>query len=158
MCTNDIYCANCGIRITWSAILSSDKAYCCIGCALGGPCYCSYDYGGKTGPMKMIMSIVQDEDAEPLLDDLTSVGYRATKIASTGGFLRLGNSVLLVGVEADLVNDVIDAIRRRCRTRQWPLRPTAVPIPNQTPPLSSIEVTVGGATVFVWDVERYERL
>ena len=107
--------------------------------------------------MKMVMAIVPREDDAAVLQDLVSLGYRATKIASTGGFLRRGNSVVMVGVDASLVDGVVEAIRRRCRTRKWPLRATAVPIPSEAPP-SPDEVTVGGATIFVLDVARHERL
>jgi len=156
--SDDLHCANCGIRITWPAITSDGKAYCCLGCALGGPCYCSYDYGGKEGPMKMVMAIVQDDDVKEVIDDLTAVGYRATKIASTGGFLRRGNSVLLVGVEASLVGDVLDTLRRRCHARRWPIGASAVSALSQGTTVTPIEVPVSGATVFVWDVEQYVRL
>jgi len=108
--------------------------------------------------MKMVMAIVQDDDAKAVLDDLAAVGYRATKIASTGGFLRRGNSVLLVGVEASLVDDVLDMLRRRCHARRWPVGASAVSVLSQGTSSVPIEVPVGGATVFVWDVERYERL
>lgn len=156
--SGDLHCANCGIRITWPAIMSDDKAYCCLGCALGGPCYCSYDHGGEEGSMKMVMAIVQNDDAEEMLDDLTAVGYRVTKIASTSGFLRRGNSVLLVGVDASLVDDVLDTLRQRCRARRWPVDAVAVSALSQGTTSAPIEIPVGGATVFVWDVERYERL
>jgi len=107
--------------------------------------------------MKMVMAIVQDEDADRVLDDLIATGYRATKIASSGGFLRRGNSVLMIGVDDPLVDDVIETLRRRCRRRQQLVEPSALPILRQSPP-APLEVAVGGATVFVWDVERYVRL
>jgi len=108
--------------------------------------------------MKMVMAIVQNDDAEKVVDDLTAVGYRVTKIASTSGFLRRGNSVLLVGVEASLVDDVLATLRRRCHARRWPVGALAVSALSQGTTAAPIEVPVGGATVFVWDVERYERL
>lgn len=39
----DLLCANCGLPIAWSPVVLEGKCYCCGGCALGGPCYCSYD-------------------------------------------------------------------------------------------------------------------
>jgi len=108
--------------------------------------------------MKMVMAIVQNDDAEKVLDDLTAIGYRVTKIAATGGFLRRGNSVLLVGVEASLVDGVLDTLRRRCHARRWPVGAAAVSAFSQGTTAAPIEVPVGGATVFIWDVERYVRL
>jgi uncharacterized protein YaaQ len=57
--------------------------------------------------MKLMIAIVQDKDAEALLSALTQMGYRATKMASTGGFLREGNSTVFLGVEDNRVEEVL---------------------------------------------------
>ncbi|MFO7245650.1 MAG: cyclic-di-AMP receptor [Thermaerobacter sp.] len=109
--------------------------------------------------MKLIVAIVQDKDAVRLIEALVDQGYRATKLATTGGFLREGNTTLLVGVEDDRVDDVLDIIRRICHSREQlvtPLAPVGGPIDSYVP--YPVEVLVGGATVFVLHVERYERV
>jgi uncharacterized protein YaaQ len=109
--------------------------------------------------MKLITAIVQDEDAEALLDALVRKQYRATKIGSTGGFLRRGNSTIFVGIEDEAVDTVIETIRDSCRTRTQLLNPA---LPGIGPELLQtpyqVEVEVGGATIFVQDVERFVRV
>lgn len=109
--------------------------------------------------MKLVTAIVQDEDLPNLLDGLTKVGFRATSIGSTGGFLRSGNSTVLIGVEEAQVPRVLTIIRDRCRTRTQmmnPYSPALEPGLLYMPP--QIEVEVGGAVVFVQHVARFERL
>jgi uncharacterized protein YaaQ len=108
--------------------------------------------------VKLIIAVVQDADAAAVLDGLTKRNYRATKLASTGGFLREGNATLLVGVEDESVDDVTDTIARLARAREklvTPLASAGAPMEAYVP--YPVEVVVGGATLFVLDVERFER-
>lgn len=109
--------------------------------------------------MKLILAVIQDEDANKLVSTLMEEGYSATKLASTGGFLRAGNTTLMIGVPADKTEDAIAVIRRVCKTRRQMTAPPStvtgmagvyVPYP--------VEVTVGGATVFVLNVDSFEKL
>ena len=109
--------------------------------------------------MKLVIAVVQGADADPLLAALTQRGYRATQINSAGGFLREQNVTLLIGVQDEHVADVQEIVRGNCYSRSRyvnPLMPIVQPgefyIPNP------VEVLVGGATLFVVAVERYERL
>lgn len=109
--------------------------------------------------MKLVVAIVQDKDASRLIEALVERGYRATKLATTGGFLREGNTTLLVGTEDERVDDVLAVIREICRPREQvvtPLAPAGAPVDAYIP--YSVEVLVGGATVFVLNVERHERV
>ena len=108
--------------------------------------------------MKLIVSIVNSDEARPLVGVLSKEGHRATMISTTGGFLKEGNSTILIGVEDDLVQSVLDIIKDNCHTRNQfvnPLPPIMEPGELYMP--SPIEVQVGGATVFVLDVERFEQ-
>jgi uncharacterized protein YaaQ len=108
--------------------------------------------------MKLIMSIVHRDDASPLVESLTRRGHRATVISTTGGFLREGNATVLVGTEAEKVEEVLGIIKENCCTRTQyvsPLPPIAEPGELYIP--RPVEVEVGGATVFILDVERFER-
>jgi uncharacterized protein YaaQ len=103
--------------------------------------------------MKLIAAIVQDRDADELLDGLMETGFRATKIQTTGGFLRGSSNLILIGVEAEGVDRALDVIRDHCQTRIQLVHP------DDAPYLAApIEVSVGGAIVFVWELERAERL
>jgi uncharacterized protein YaaQ len=107
--------------------------------------------------MKLVMSIVNSDDAGQLVNALTGAGYRATTISTTGGFLRQGNATILVGTEDNEVPEVLRLIRENCHTRRQfvnPLPPVMEPGEMYMP--APVEVQVGGATVFVLDVVQFE--
>ncbi|MDR7869679.1 MAG: cyclic-di-AMP receptor [Tissierellaceae bacterium] len=108
--------------------------------------------------MKLIVAIVQDQDAISLVDDLTEKNHRVTKLASTGGFLKSGNTTLLIGVEEDEVDDVIDIVDRNCKTREITTSLLNITIPGETYIPYPLEVKVGGATLFILDVEKHIRI
>jgi uncharacterized protein YaaQ len=110
------------------------------------------------GEMQLILAIVQDEDAGPVIEALTAAGYRATRINTVGGFLRKGNATVLVGVEKPQLHRALLIIRDNCETRTEYFVPTAPGEVGEPYPLDPIQVQVGGATIFVLDVERFERL
>lgn len=108
--------------------------------------------------MKLVVAVVQDRDTNELLRALVAAGYRATKLASTGGFLRGGNTTLMIGTEDAQVPEVMEIISHKCKARTelvTPASPAAatgeayIPFPT--------EVTVGGATVFVLTVEEFAK-
>ncbi|MDP2857623.1 MAG: cyclic-di-AMP receptor [Bacillota bacterium] len=109
--------------------------------------------------MKLIIAVVQDKDSMRLVEGLVDKGYRSTKLASTGGFLREGNTTLLIGVEQQQVDEVVSIIKKTCRSREQlvtPISPVGGPTDLYVP--YPVEVVVGGATVFVLDVERFEKV
>lgn len=111
------------------------------------------------GEMKLVIAIVQDEDVENLLQGLRERHIGATKIGSSGGFLRSGNSTVLIGVLAEQVETVIAVIKEHCHRRTQlalPYSPALEPGLLYVP--DRFEVEVGGAIVFVQAVERFERL
>ena len=108
--------------------------------------------------MKLIQAIVHNDDADAVIRALLAKGFRATRMASTGGFLREGNTTICVGTEDDKVDDVLRLIKENCHTRTEyvnPLPPMMEAGELYIP--TPVEVQVGGATVFVVDVERYEK-
>ena len=106
--------------------------------------------------MKLIIAIVQDEDASRLINTLMNEGYSVTKLATTGGFLRAGNTTLLLGGEDDRVKGALDVIERVCKSRkQIATSPSPVAGTSGVYAPYPIEVVVGGATVFVLDVEQF---
>jgi len=110
------------------------------------------------GPLKLLVIIASDGDAERLLKRLVQQGYPATKIGSTGGFLRGGNATILSGVEADEVESVLAAVRAECRARTEHVPVQTLPFLGESTAMAGpIEVRVGGAIVFVLPVERFEK-
>jgi len=108
--------------------------------------------------MKLIIAIVQDEDASRLMSGLMNEGYGVTKLATTGGFLRSGNTTLLLGVEEDKYDGAMSIIEKTCKSRkQIATSPSTMSgSPGVYVPYP-IEVMVGGATVFVMNVEQFIR-
>lgn len=68
--------------------------------------------------MKLIIAIVQDEDAGRLVSSLMNEGYSVTKLATTGGFLRAGNTTLLLGVDDDKFAGAMAVIEKVCKSRK----------------------------------------
>ena len=109
--------------------------------------------------VKLVVAIVHPEDAGILVDALLGRDFRATRLQSSGGFLKQSNATVMLGVEDDEVDEVMAIVREMCRSRTQ--------IVNPMPPIMEpgeffmpypLEVEVGGATVFVVPVERFERL
>lgn len=108
--------------------------------------------------MKLIVAIVQDQDVNALMDALTEKKYRVTKLSSTGGFLKSGNTTLLIGVENDKVNEVKELVDHNCKTREITTSLLTVTMPGDTFVPYPLEVKVGGATLFVLNVEEFLRV
>ena len=111
--------------------------------------------------MKLVLAIVQDDDAIDLIEELTDKDYRVTKLATTGGFLKSGNTTLMIGVEEKEVKNLINVIEDVC-IRRKEMVPTSTP--NTIGTNSGlyvpypIEVEVGGATIFVLDVDQFYKV
>lgn len=109
--------------------------------------------------VKLIIAVVQDQDAGRLLEKLLAAGHRATRLATTGGFLRQGNTTLLIGMEDEKVEEVLKIIEETCRSRTQvvtPWVPLGGSVDSYVP--YPVEVAVGGATVFVLSVEDFRKL
>ncbi|NLJ40807.1 MAG: hypothetical protein GX352_04255 [Clostridiales bacterium] len=109
--------------------------------------------------MKLIIAVVQDEDSPRLISRLMKSGYGVTKLATTGGFLRAGNTTLLIGVDDGKLKDAMDIIENVCKCRkQVATAPTPMAGSTGMYVPYPVEVTVGGATVFVVDVEEFRKI
>jgi uncharacterized protein YaaQ len=108
--------------------------------------------------MKLVVAIVQNDDAGVLTDALRDHNFQSTLISTTGGFLREGNATILIGVEPDRLDHLLALIKENCTTRTQFVNPLPpVMEPGELYLAQPVEVQVGGATVFVMDVERFER-
>ena len=107
--------------------------------------------------MKMITAIVNKKDAGEVCDALAEERFVFTKMATTGGFLKAGNTTLLIGTEDDKVEQVLLIIRKHCAQRMEPM-PSVVNAGMPAFGYYKTEVFVGGATVFVSSVERFEKM
>ncbi len=101
--------------------------------------------------MKLIIAIVQSEDAKRLQAAFVDNNVGATKLASTGGFLREGNTTFLIGVEDEDVDGVLKLIEEHSQTREETINPGI----SFEQPIEPVNITVGGATVFVLPVDQF---
>ncbi|MBR5372622.1 MAG: cyclic-di-AMP receptor [Oscillospiraceae bacterium] len=110
--------------------------------------------------MKLIFAVVNGDDSAAVSKSLAKNGFRATKLASTGSFLSSGNTTFLICVEEHEVDTVIGIVQQKCHHRKQfvPSTPTYGTPVNGTVPAMPLEVPVGGATVFVTNIERFEKL
>jgi len=109
--------------------------------------------------MKLVVAIVHNEDAGALVDALLEREHRATRLHSSGGFLKQSNATIIVGIDDDRVEEILGIVRDTCTARTQTVNPMP-PImePGEFFMPYPLEVEVGGATVFILPVERFERL
>lgn len=107
--------------------------------------------------MKLVYAIVNNDDSHSVSTALTKSGFQATKLASTGGFLMSGNTTFLVCAEDNSVDDIINVIREHShRRKQFVPSSASYGVGSYTS--FPVEVSVGGATIFVTDIERFEKV
>jgi len=108
--------------------------------------------------MKMVLAVVQDKDANRLANKFTDSDIRATKLTSSGGFLKEGNSTFIIGIEEERVAEVLQIIQEITHMRkQYLSPPISMDFSLNGASVYPIEVEVGGATVFVLPVENFFR-
>lgn len=107
--------------------------------------------------MKLVLAIINHDDANTVTQNLTKHGFSSTKLATTGGFLMSGNVTIIIGVDEEKVQAVIDIIHEFSHSRKQMI-PTTTEMSYGYYPSMPVEVTVGGATIFVMDIERFERV
>jgi len=106
--------------------------------------------------MKLILAIINHDDAQSVIQNLTNTGYPVTKLATTGGFLMAGNVTIIAGVDDDRVDGALEVIRKFSHSRRQ-MVPAAPEMGLGMLAAMPIEVLVGGATVFVLPVERFQK-
>jgi uncharacterized protein YaaQ len=107
-------------------------------------------------PDRLMTAVVQEQDADAAMRALKNQGIGSTRLASMGGFLGRRSATLLIGLVAGQEEAVVNILRQNCRTRveyvTIPLEGSPLPLPAPTP------ITVGGATIFVFSIDRYEEI
>jgi uncharacterized protein YaaQ len=107
-------------------------------------------------PDRLMFVVVQEQDVDAAMRALKKQEIGSTRLASMGGFLGRRSATLLIGFFSGQEEEIVNILRQNCRTRveyvTIPLEGSPLPLPAPTP------ITVGGATIFVFDVERYEEV
>ncbi len=104
--------------------------------------------------MKLIIAIVSNDDSSAVSSTLTEHGYLITKLATTGGFLRAGNTTFLVGTEDEKVNEVVELIKGESK-RRTEIVPATATFDISHYAAYPVEVQVGGATIFILEVSQF---
>ncbi|MFC4453185.1 cyclic-di-AMP receptor [Deinococcus sonorensis] len=109
--------------------------------------------------MKLVLAVIQDADAATLMRALSENAFEVTKLASTGGFLREGNTTLMIGVQNERMDALKRLVSQTCRSRTRLVTPS-VPMGEQGEGLVAepVEVPVGGAVMFVLGVDEFVRV
>ena len=110
--------------------------------------------------MKLVYAIVRNDNEDDVVSQLTQHHYSVTRLSTTGGFLKMGNTTLMIGAEDSKVDEVIELIKQECGQHQrltvnMPYVSGTTMVNYATVPMS---VEVGGATIFVMNVDRYEKI
>ena len=108
--------------------------------------------------MKLMIVIVNHDDSGKVTRSLTRNGFSVTKLSTTGGFLMRGNTTLLIGVEDERVGAAIEVIRNEAHSRTQFINPIGDPNISDFVSTPPTEVVVGGATVFVLDVDKFVKI
>ncbi|WP_067729741.1 cyclic-di-AMP receptor [Oceanobacillus damuensis] len=106
--------------------------------------------------MKLIIAVIQDKDSNRLVNALGEGDYKTTKLATTGGFLKEGNTTLMIGCNDDEVDDALEIIKDNCSHREQmvaPISPMGGNADSYIP--KPVKVEVGGATVFILPIESF---
>jgi uncharacterized protein YaaQ len=105
---------------------------------------------------RIMTAVVQEQDVESSINALIQIGVSVTHLASMGGFLGRRNATLMIGLNEQQIEGAVEALTKSCRRRveyvATPLEGSPLPFPSPTP------ITVGGATIFTFEVERYIEL
>ncbi|NLO45647.1 MAG: transcriptional regulator [Clostridiales bacterium] len=104
--------------------------------------------------MKLIIAIINNDDCPAVLSELTRDGFSVTKLSTSGGFLKAGNSTLLIGVEEDKIDSALDVIKR-FSSRRTQMIQASPSYPAEFYVSMPVEVKVGGATIFIVDVDQF---
>ena len=107
--------------------------------------------------MKLVLAIVSNDDSGSVSSAMMKQGFSITKLATTGGFLKAGNTTFISGVEDDKVDTVIGIISKHS-SRRTQIVPTTTTMDAGMYSSLPVEVTVGGATIFVLNVDRFEKV
>lgn len=108
---------------------------------------------------RLVVAVVHDKDADELEAGLNEARYQVTRLKSSGGFLKEGNTTFFIGTDKEYVDELLEVIENNCRCRKKTIAPMS-PLATELESYYSLpmEVEIGGATVFVLDVEQFKKI
>ncbi len=107
---------------------------------------------------KLIVAIVHQERVDSLTTALSAAKMRLTTISTTGGFLKQGNATVLIGIEEERLEDALAIIKENCQKhKEWITAPALFEVDRSVQQPEPVEIEIGGAVVFVLDVDSMWR-
>lgn len=108
--------------------------------------------------MKLLIAIVNKDDSNKVSDKLMDAGFMITKLATTGGFLRSGNTTMIMGVDDQKLPEALEIIKMNSQKRVVDMPLASPEFVSEIFTQKTSPIVVGGATVFVLDVENFYKL
>lgn len=109
--------------------------------------------------MKLVVAIVHTDDSNKLRQNLVKNNFGSTKLSTSGGFLTSSNATFIIGVDDTRVDELIELIKNTCKTRtEYIASPASEFFASGAHIPMHLEVNVGGATVFVINVENFFKI
>src|SRR5690606_9752254 len=110
--------------------------------------------------MKFCIIIVPSSDGDRLLNRMAELRFPATRVGSTGGFLKRGSATIFSALEEPRVSELVDLLHREFPEVVEPMLATSLPFIDdlEMTPATTIDVRVGGAVLFVMPLDRMERV
>jgi len=102
---------------------------------------------------KMLMAVIPRDEAEHVLDALINAGYSATFMETKGGMLRQSQYTLYTAFNAEKLDVVCEIIKNNCKTD---IALDEDDLTKQEILNNSIIQKIGGAVVFIWDLDKLE--
>ena len=112
------------------------------------------DFKERPDPMKMMMVVVPSNNADQVLDALVNAGHTATYAETHGGMLQQSQYSLFIAVKKEQLEEVLEIIKANCRTRVE--MSTTAPEDYESKSRTPVTADLGGAVVFIWDINRIE--
>ena len=109
---------------------------------------------------KLLLAVIQGDDYPETVDDLNHNGFFATVLSSTGGFLKKRSITLMIGVEEHRVQAALDVLRHSAGRRQqmtYSNMSMSAAGPNPSMPMIPVQMRVGGAVVFIMDLDDIQK-
>lgn len=108
---------------------------------------------------KMLIAVLQGDDYENVVGDLTRNGFYVTQLNSVGGFLKRRSMTIMVGLAEERLEEALGILRKQAGARVETMysNPMIQGSVGEAPPVVPMSVPCGGVVVFVLDMERMER-
>jgi uncharacterized protein YaaQ len=108
--------------------------------------------------MKLVIAVIQNQDTDAIFRSLSEAGLRATRVASSGSYLRNANATVFIGVDDARLPECLEILKRTCGQRVHRMPTGAMAEMGDLDEESITPVQQGGGVVFVMRVERFVQI